>query len=62
MLEEECSLHKRKAYLISNFVCPECGMIMPLPRPKGKQRKRGHIKDLWCPKCRCTRKFIEGVI
>lgn len=38
-------------FVISNFVCKECGGIFPLPRPKSKKREKGHIKDLWCPFC-----------
>ena len=43
----------------SNFICPECGLVMPLPRFCGQQRKKNHIKDLWCPRCREEKKFKE---
>ena len=39
-------------YEISNFVCPECGSLFPLPRAKSMRREKNHIKDLWCPHCR----------
>lgn len=43
--------NKRKVRVISDFICPECGLDFPLPRIHGKQRKNGHIKDIYCPKC-----------
>lgn len=52
-------MRKRRYMVTSNFVCPECGMIMPLPRNHGNRRESGHIKDLYCPRCKETRKFTE---
>lgn len=40
-----------RKYTISEFVCPKCNGTFPLPRV-GNQREKGHIKDLWCPKCK----------
>lgn len=48
-----------QSFTISTFICPECGQRFPLPRPSRSQRERGHIKDLWCPKCKEIQKFIE---
>ena len=50
---------KRSGCLISNFVCPECKKIVPLPRNHGRQRKKNHIKDIYCPFCKEVRKFTE---
>lgn len=44
---------------ISQFVCPDCGLIMPLPRRHGKERETGHIKDLFCPRCGKIEKMLE---
>lgn len=41
----------RNECVISNFVCSNCNTVIPLPRNHGRQRKRGHIKDLYCPAC-----------
>ncbi len=49
--------NKRKVRVISNFICPECGLNFPLPRTHGEQRKNGHIKDVYCPKCNKVQKF-----
>ena len=46
-------------FSISNFMCPECKKIIPLPRPNTKQRENGHIKDLYCPYCHQVQKFQE---
>lgn len=51
--------NKRKVRVISNFVCPECGLEFPLPRIHGQQRKNGHIKDVFCPVCGKVQKFQE---
>ena len=44
---------------LSTFICPTCGKTFPIMRPHGQQRKRGHIKDIWCPYCKTTQKFKE---
>lgn len=37
--------------VISHFVCPVCGMDIPLPRKRDKQRSKGHKKAIYCPRC-----------
>lgn len=49
----------RRKVVISTFVCTQCELELPLPRICGKQRADGHIKDLYCPKCRRVAKFKE---
>lgn len=44
---------------LSMLVCPECGNTFPIMRNHGQHRKRGHIKDIWCPFCKTDRKFVE---
>ena len=39
------------SYTISQFLCPDCGHIIPLPRKKQSAREKGHIKDIYCPWC-----------
>ena len=50
---------RRQAYCISYFTCPSCGKVFPLPRKRGSRRSRGHIKDIYCPFCKETKKYIE---
>ncbi|MFV0363527.1 MAG: hypothetical protein ACK5LL_10650 [Suipraeoptans sp.] len=45
--------------IISYMHCPDCKGVFPIPRRAGGQREKGHIKDLWCPFCKCKKKFIE---
>ena len=44
---------------MSILVCPDCAIRLTVPRCKGKQREKGHIKDEWCPRCKEVRKFVE---
>lgn len=46
-------------YTISTFKCPECGAEMYVPRKKGQQRAKGHIKDLYCWRCKKVVKMPE---
>ena len=45
--------------VISYCVCPGCGKQFPIPRRRGQQRKRKHIKDIWCPFCHRVEKMTE---
>lgn len=49
----------RRNFSISTFICPECNTKFPIPRKKSNQREKGHIKDIWCPFCKDTRKMLE---
>lgn len=42
---------KRQKFTISYFICPDCGNLMPLPRPQSRKRNKGHNKWLNCPFC-----------
>lgn len=42
-------------YYLRTFRCPVCGERRTAPK---KQRSEaGHIKDLWCSRCKDIRKF-----
>ena len=50
---EKYVMSKRRRWMVtSTFVCPECDTEIPLPREHCTQREKGHIKDLYCPKCK----------
>ena len=38
--------------------CPACALVLTATKVKGVT-DRGHIKDLYCPKCRAVRKFEQ---
>ena len=52
-------MKKQRFMDLSTFVCPCCNKTFPIMRSHGKQRERGHIKDIWCPFCKEERKFME---
>lgn len=52
-------MSRKRWSVTSIFVCPECGLELPIPRNHGKQREKGHIKDLYCPICNKIQKFTE---
>jgi len=39
--------------------CPKCGEIITIWRRTGKQKKVGHIKDLYCYVCKEVTKQVE---
>ena len=43
----------------TDMICSVCGEVLSIQRKIGRQKKSGHIKDLWCPICEKRRKFIE---
>lgn len=49
----------RRNFANTELICTDCGMIMPIIRKKCKQKKVGHIKHMYCPKCKDTRAFTE---
>lgn len=46
-------------FTISEFKCPECGNMIPIPRNEAQVRANKHIKDLFCPWCNKIQKTIE---
>lgn len=46
-------------YTISQFVCPDCGHIIPIPRKNKRRRENGHIKTLYCPWCGKRKRTME---
>lgn len=51
-------LRKRK-FIVHDFFCTQCGLKMPLPRVKSMQRKGGHLKSIYCYRCKEKVNFIE---
>ena len=52
-------MKKKRFTDISTCICQECGSKMTVPREHGNLRKKGHIKDMWCPHCKKETKFLE---
>lgn len=45
--------------VLSILYCAECGTPFPIRRCRA--RRRGHMKPLWCIRCRRRTLHIEGV-
>lgn len=42
----------QQSFIIHNFYCLNCLNMLPLPRTEGKLRERGHLKKIYCPRCK----------
>lgn len=50
---------KNKGFVLTNLKCGNCERTMMIPRRIGRQKQKGHIKDMWCPYCNTMSKFVE---
>ena len=41
------------------FKCPVCGGVRIATKKDNRRTSNGHIKDMFCPYCNDTRKFIQ---
>ena len=39
--------------------CAMCGFVSTIQRRDSKNRAKGHIKHLWCPKCKERTAHVE---
>lgn len=51
--------HRPCRMTISDLYCCECGFHMTVPRSRGKQRNKGHLKKLYCVRCKREVNFHE---
>jgi len=50
----------RKVKTVLTYLeCPECKFEYVISRKESNQKKIGHIKHMYCPKCRRKQGFIE---
>lgn len=49
----------RQSVTQTTLQCPECLNKVQICRKAGKQRKRGHIKHMWCAHCQKVVGFSE---
>lgn len=45
--------------LRTTLKCTCCGELIPIQRRMGKQKKKGHIKTIYCHKCKDVVQCIE---
>ena len=50
---------RRKPMSERIFECPDCKTKMIAYKQSNRKTKEGHVKDLWCYKCKDFKKFIQ---
>lgn len=50
---------KKGCFVATDLVCLECGNVFTISRRENRLKSSGHIKDLWCPKCKNITKHYE---
>jgi len=46
-------------FVMTGLICSECGNEDTIMRKSGKLKRSGHIKDLYCYKCKKRTKHTE---
>lgn len=49
----------RHNLIFNDFYCLNCGFRLTLPRKRGHQTERAHLKKCYCPGCKHTINFYE---
>lgn len=52
-------LSRLHGFCLRIFECPECGMRLTAPKRRSRMTPNGHLKSLYCPRCKTERKFIQ---
>ena len=56
----EGNLMNNNLRMISDFYCTKCGALgLPIVRTAKHQREPGHLKKLYCPRCRVQTNMVE---
>ena len=50
---------KKRHFQLREFCCPVCCEIILIPKSSGRMTGIGHMKTMWCWKCRTIRDFIQ---
>ena len=46
--------------VVTTLICSVCETKFPIARRSGKLHKSGHVKHMWCFKCKKEVAFIDG--
>lgn len=49
----------RSPPIIRQFRCPECGEIVPATKRSDRKTPPGHVKTMWCFRCKKQRDFLQ---
>jgi phage FluMu protein Com len=41
------------------FKCPDCNLILTAYKKTSRMTKKGHLKNMWCPRCKNEHNFIQ---
>ncbi|MCY3067619.1 MULTISPECIES: hypothetical protein [Aerococcus] len=50
---------QKKKIVATTLICLKCQYLFPIFRKMHRQKVRGHRKNLYCPKCKEDRVFLE---
>ena len=50
---------KRSSHVVQTKLVCGCGEVFTIFRKKGRQRRDGHIKHLWCIRCKARTAHTE---
>ncbi|MNC14948.1 hypothetical protein D3C75_627400 [compost metagenome] len=59
LINVSSSVGKWRNISMSYLYCPECENMSNIQRKNRKLKSNGHIKDLWCHRCKKITKHIE---
>lgn len=51
-----------KAFVLRNFICPNCLKTVTVSKKANRITAAGHIKHMWCPYCKTTQGFIQQAL
>lgn len=43
---------RKQSIIETKLICPKCGNVQVIFRKASKQKEFGHLKKLWCYKCK----------
>jgi hypothetical protein len=50
---------KNRSTILRYFRCPECAGKMTAPKMSADSTGSGHIKTMWCWRCKTERDFVQ---
>ncbi len=50
---------RKEKIVATSLICLKCQFLFPIFRKMNRQKVRGHRKNLYCPRCKRDRVFLE---
>lgn len=51
--------NKHQRLYPTSLTCTKCGLVQTIQRKYAKRKKVGHIKPLWCIRCKKRTRHVE---